>query len=296
MGTAARLSLSALTAGVADPRDWAGCRHPSEFLQATLRRWLAAQDLESTEELFNLAVTLGDSLHPDSRPQKATDPFRAFLTIEPTGAAFCACAPTLQLLDRVHPRLPITFYRRLRDSVLRIIRVYDYQDARDHVQLLRDCLDEEEAEQAEIPDVDRATPASLAAQPLPWRRVRPLIAHASRTVRALFAALDAVTDACRPLRPLAQLPRDVDDVLECCDPPLPCLLLVFRADDPIEGCFEAEMQEVDPYNQIPTAFLPITIADPKSVRRAFAGLTAYCRLFVALSHLIHAMPGHTGEP
>ena len=61
-------------------------------------------------------------------------------------------------MEMAHPRLPVTFFRLLVGAVNRWVRVYDYHDAEERVEMLREWYEgEENADQYEMPDVEGCT-------------------------------------------------------------------------------------------------------------------------------------------
>ena len=82
-----------------------------------------------------------------------------YLIVDPDSAAFVLLNPTIDLLEKVHPRLPATFFRHFAGSLNRWVRVYDYHDAEERVDMLREWYEgEENAEQYEVPDIEGCTP------------------------------------------------------------------------------------------------------------------------------------------
>jgi hypothetical protein len=61
-----------------------------------------------------------------------------YLVLDPDGAAFVLLKPTLELLETAHQRLPSTFFMDFAGSLNRWVRVYDYRDAEERIDLLRE--------------------------------------------------------------------------------------------------------------------------------------------------------------
>jgi hypothetical protein len=62
-----------------------------------------------------------------------------YLIVDPESAAFVLLKPVIELLEEIHPRLPATFFRHFVGSLNRWVRVYDYHDAEDRVDMLDEC-------------------------------------------------------------------------------------------------------------------------------------------------------------
>src|ERR1022692_2279923 len=61
-----------------------------------------------------------------------------YLVVEPESAGYVVLGPTLRLLEVVHPRLPLTFFNLFTHALNRWVRVYDYRDAAERVEQLRE--------------------------------------------------------------------------------------------------------------------------------------------------------------
>ena len=160
---AARAGCALLQAGVADAGDWTAAeRNPLRFLQLALDRWTTEHGKAQIEEQFQLDLTLSTELadRDAADPEAAADPRVLFLIVEPSSAGCAVLGPALRTLEAVHPRLPATFAALFLDALNRWVRVYDYRDARERVETLRDWYEsDDESEPIELPDVDGATPA-----------------------------------------------------------------------------------------------------------------------------------------
>jgi hypothetical protein len=119
-------SLVKLDMGV--PGDWkrAGS-DPTSFTRLTLERWIRAHGGSAIRRRFLLVAAISDTPcewteRDESRPNQL------FLTVGPSEAS-CGCVtfgPTLELLEKVHPQLPVTFFNLLVGGLNSSIRVYDF--------------------------------------------------------------------------------------------------------------------------------------------------------------------------
>ena len=76
------------------------------------------------------------------------------------------------------------------------------------------------------------------------------------------------------------------------NPPLPCLLAVFKSEDAIEGCFDEEAQNMMELTPEPSLIIPLSADQPVSVQAAFRTLGVVCDTLAAASRLIDRMPGN----
>jgi len=91
---------------IAKVREWEGS--PSKYLLSTLQRWIALHGGESIQAEFALAATLSNT--PDRYSNEDINPERLYLTVDPESAGYIVIGPTLEMLSRIHPQLPVTFY------------------------------------------------------------------------------------------------------------------------------------------------------------------------------------------
>jgi len=152
--------------GIAAVAHWQGSgRDAAKYLSMTFDRWIREHGGPAIDRRFDLDLTLGDRLvdYADERGPEGT----LYLVVDPDSAAFAVLKPVLELLETVHPQMPATFFRHFVGSLNRWVRVYDYHDAEERVDMLREWYEgEENPEQYEVPDVEGCTPECLKEQPL----------------------------------------------------------------------------------------------------------------------------------
>src|SRR5262249_31739675 len=114
------------------------------------------------------------------------NPDRVFLAVEATQISIVYLRPTLELLAKVHPRLPATFYRTLLEGVYSWILSYDESVCEAFYEWRLEAY--QEAKESGEEGLEK--PQSIETAKGPWltRRYRPL--PATKT--------DAVTEALRP--------------------------------------------------------------------------------------------------
>ncbi|HYU47220.1 MAG TPA: hypothetical protein VEK84_13705, partial [Terriglobales bacterium] len=175
---------------IAVVEDWEkSSRDAAKYLSLTLQRWIREHGGVAIGRRFDLDLTLSDRLvdYSDERGPEGT----LYLIVDPDGAAFVVLNPAIELLGRVHPHLPATFFRHFVGSLNRWVRVYDYHDAEERVDMLREWYEgEENPEQYEVPDVDGCTPKCLKVPSLSLRGLKNLSQRIrSQQVKALVKGL-----------------------------------------------------------------------------------------------------------
>lgn len=278
--------------GIADPRDWQ--HNPSSYVLQTLSRWIAQHGGDVVREQFALDVTLRN--HPGSYGSEDVDPARLYLAVEAASAGYVVLGPTLDLLQPVHPQLPVTFYRLVIDAVRRGLPVYDYLDALERVEQWKEWAEQEDsADPYELPDVEGCIPPAMKQKGLSRKELCALKSKlkdegARRLVRA---TLDLDSLSRRLARP--EISEASREALMDSNPALPALLVSFRHQDAIAGVFDEESQiwlEAEPEPAFLAEIHPVNAA---SVRQAFRALAILTETLAAASRLIGLLPGNQEE-
>jgi hypothetical protein len=277
---------------IAAVEDWEKSgRGATKYLLLTLQRWILDHSGAELQRRFDLDLTLSDRLvdYSDERGQEGT----LYLIVDPESAAFVLLNPTMELLGSVHPRLPATFFRHFVGSLNRWVRVYDYHDAEERVDMLREWYEgEENPEQYEVPDIEGCTPECLKERPLSLRGLKKLRRSIRNTeVRALVSGLvELCWNSQQAKQP--EFTEDMGEQLMDSNPALPCLLAAFSSGDAVVGCFDDEAQTAMEVTPQPNLIIPLRLSDPTSAWQGFRTLSVVCDTLAAASRLIDLMPGN----
>jgi len=289
---AIRLAEILVRSGVAITEDWARSeRHHIKYLQLTLQRLVSIHGGAAIDRRFDLDLTLSDRLidYSDGRAPEGT----LYLTVDPEGAAFVLLNPTIERLAQAHPRLPSTFFHHFAAALNRWVRVYDYRDADERVDMLRQWYEgEEDADQYELPDVEGCTPKSLKETPLSVKGLRTL--RETIVDQQVNVLIESLLGLClmsqKTKRP--EFTEDMGEQLMDSNPPLPCLLAAFSQADAVVGCFDDEGQTAMEVTPQPNLIIPLKLSEPVSIGKAFRTLGVACETLAAASRLIDLMPGN----
>jgi hypothetical protein len=292
---AVMLAKALLELDIAVPGDWKKAEHdPTSFIRITLERWIHTHGGSAIRHRFLLSAVITNS--PSEWAERdETKPNQLFLIVEPSEAT-CGCAtfgPTLQLLERVQPQLPATFFHLFVGALNCWTRVYDYRDAEERAETLREwAAQEPDADQYELPDVEGSIPPCVRQTTLDEGELAHLKDNindprAKRLVNAVLG-LDHLS---------AQVERpDLDDTireeLSDCNPPLPCLLAVFAEADAISAAFDEDAQGMMEVEPEPNIIIPFDPTDMESVQRTFQVFGVACQTIAAASRVIDLMPGN----
>jgi hypothetical protein len=280
---------------LAIPGDWKRAeRDPTSFIGITLERWIDAHGGSAIRHRFLLSAVISNS-PCDWAERDEARPNQLFIIVEPSEAT-CGCAafgPTLQLLEDVHPQLPATFFHLFSGALNRWLRVYDYRDAEERAETLREWASQEpDADQYELPDVEGSIPPCMRREALDEAELANLMDKindplAKKLVDALLALDHLSAQAERP-----ELDDDIGQQLSDCNPALPCLLAVFAEADAIAACFDEEAQGMMEVTPEPNIIIPFDPTNAESVRHTFHMFGVACQTIAAASRLIDLMPGN----
>ena len=217
---------------------------------------------------------------------------RVYLTVEPESAGYVVLGPTLRLLNAVHPRFPATFADRFLGALNRWVGVCYYRDAQERIEMVREWYESDpEAEQVELPNIERSIPDAMRKRPLGERSLRQLMANTknpeARRLMEGAMRLDRLSNQGK----CPDVGEDARELLMDCGEAVPALVAVFEANDAIEGSFDEErhgMLEVTPE---PNVLIPFNAEDAASASEAFSVLAILCETLAGASSLIGIMPG-----
>lgn len=286
------LAETLVNSDIAAPEEWQKSgRDAAKYLWLTLERWIRDHGGAIIDRRFDLDLTLSDRLVEYSDERRPED--MLYLIADPGSAAFVLLSPTIELLEKIHPRLPASFYSHFARALNRWVRVYDYHDAEERVEMLREWYEgEENAEQYELADVEGCTPKSLKERPLSLCGLKKLNEEVrDPQVRALITGLlELCRISKRAKRP--EFTEDMGEQLMDSNPALPCLLAAFSSGDAVVGCFDEEGETAMEMTPQPNVIIPLKLSDATSVRDGFRTLAVVCETLAAASRLIDLMSGN----
>ncbi len=292
---AVMLAKSLVELDIAVPGDWkrAEC-DPTSFTRLALERWIKGHGGSAIRRRFLLVATISD-VPREWTERDESKPNQLFLIVEPSEAS-CGCVtfgPTLELLEKVHPHLPATFFHLFVGALNRWTRAYDFRDAEERAETLREwAAQEPDADQYEIPDVQASIPACMRQTPLDECE----LAHFKDKIddplamKLVEAALSLDRVSAQAKRP--ELGDDISQQLSDCNPPLPCLLGLFAEADSVAAAFDEEAQGMLEVTPEPNLIIPFDPTDTERVRDAFHMSGVACQTIAAASRVIDLMPGN----
>ena len=289
------LAESLVKLDIALPEDWNKAEHdPTSYIRITLERWIDAHGGAAIRRRFLLTAAIS-TVPCEWAEQDESQSHQLFLTVEPSEAS-CGCVvfgPTLDMLERVDPRLPATFFHLLVGALNCWTRTYDYRDAEERVETLREWTAQEpDADQYELPDVAGGIPSCMRQAPMEEGKLAQIKdkIHDPLARKLVEAALGLERVSAQAERP--DLSEDVRQLLCDCNPPLPSLLALFAESDAVAACFDEEAQGMMEVTPEPNLIIPFSPGDAASVQSAFRTFAVACETLAAASRLVDLMPGN----
>ncbi len=288
---AAVIGSGLLRAAVASADTWALAEQdPFQFVQLSVKQFVDRHDGPAIRGTFPVNLSLTGTLNEYSTGEREIEAANLFLTIDPTEAGYLVLGATLRILEEQHPRLPATFFHLLCGALNRWVRVYDYREALEHIERLRDWYSADpDSGDIEVPDVEGSIPACMRQKPLSGRGLKRLLPNISGEALVWMEGvieLDRLATRQKPPPLTEQAQEDLGD----CNAPLPCLLVVFSRKDNIEACFDSEAESMMEVPPEPNLIIPLNATDPDQTRAAFNVLANICTTLAAASRLIATLP------
>jgi hypothetical protein len=160
------LARNLLLAGIGRPEEWQeSAGDPAKFIR-TLANEPSTFDRRAIDAVAHTNIVFGT--HPTTggcEPQDANTN-RVFLTAEATHISVVYLRETFDLLAKLDPRLPVTFYRMLLDSLSEWILCYDESAAARYIDYRIECY--EEAKASGESEEGLEAPQTLEAAKGPW--------------------------------------------------------------------------------------------------------------------------------
>ena len=288
---AATIGSALLRAGIANPESWAATGgDPFRFVHLAIQAFVERHGATSIRDTFPLSLTLTGSLTEYASSDHEINAKNLYLTLDPGEAGYVVLGPTIRLLEGGHPRLPATFFHLLCGALNRWVRVYDYRDALEHVERLREWYSgDPDCENIEMPDVESSVPVSMQRKPFSASGLKRLLPTLTGDIRRWMEQV-VVLDALSKANDRPKLTEAAEE--ELCDnnPPLPCLLVVFSRRDNIEACFDTEAESMMEVSPEPNLIIPFNALEQAQVSAAFSALARACNTLATASRLISTLP------
>jgi hypothetical protein len=217
----------------------------------------------------------------------------AYLSVYSNGSGYLKLGHALDLLDAEQAGLGEAFFSTLIPSLYHWMRIYDYQDAQQYEEMLRENAEmesEEDREQYEFPEVDEAIPAFLKKKNKKsgLASERLLRKHQHGRYGSWIRHVLAISKYAKE-----PIPRSCIEVIssEFDQYPLPCWLIVFEDKDAVETCFDEEAQTYYEGSAAPSLALKFNPNSPQEITQVLDSLRSFVdvnRELCLLTEEVHA--------
>jgi hypothetical protein len=299
------LARNLLLAGIGRVEDWQDSNSdPVKFMFRTLTSEASGFDGRAMDAVAHTSIVFGT--HPTTggwRERENVNTNRVFLTVEATHISVVYLRDTFDLLAKTNPRLPVTFYQTLLDSLSEWILCYDESAAGPYIEYRIECYEEAKASGEDREGLE--APQTLETARGPWLadRYKPFsVPRLQATVSSIHPdslerrILDS-TIALLSLSRKTKWTRPQWNFWDECFPDgsytIPFTVLAFHEQDII--CEALQSDEEDWLNggeESSPAFS--TVMDPNdisSIRSAFEHFRHLLSMLEALGKLFALLPG-----
>jgi hypothetical protein len=277
--------------GIATPEHWKKFpTNPVGFVGSALDDWLDKHGakLIKKQVSYNLCLSTMFDEHYGT-PKKNV----AYLSVYSNGSGYLKLGHALDLLDAEQAGLGEAFFSTLIPSLYHWMRIYDYQDAQQYEEMLRENAEmesEEDREQYEFPEVDEAIPAFLKKKNKKsgLASERLLRKHQHGRYGSWIRHVLAISKYAKE-----PIPRSCIEVIssEFDQYPLPCWLIVFEDKDAVETCFDEEAQTYYEGSAAPSLALKFNPNSPQEITQVLDSLRSFVdvnRELCLLTEEVHA--------
>jgi hypothetical protein len=292
------LSAALVKEGLGSPETWQQCGgNAVVFAQHSIMSGIGTQRGDLLQRNVEYHLQVSDVLERDGYGSTLSNGQLA-VTIECGGAGYLKIGPALDALEREAEGLGAAFYWCLIQTLYRVIRIYDHDDALRYEEMLIESANEDDVEnrdQYEFPEVEKALPACIQKTLQDkWRLEdrRLLLAHGQGPYRAWIDRLRKMQRLSR-LR-LEQWREPLEDRYYD-GPPLPSLLVAFKDRDAITACFDEEGQHMLEGSSEPTVCVVVSPKNADEVKHAIHVLERFIAFNVELFELVEDLQGWEKE-
>ena len=304
-GGAFALAGNLLRTGIASPEDWERSgTDPVCFMLHVIEKAASPFNRRAIDSVAHTNIVFGTypsvSGWREPEGEKAS---RVFVAVEATHISIVYLRETLELLAKVHPRLPATFYRVLLESISPWIHCYDESAAESYYEYRLDAYEDARASGESEEALEK--PQSIGEAKGQWLSSK-LKAWPVRRISGVISAIPRGSKQRRILEATARLlvlsqkrerRRPDWKVWEDCFPngsyTTPFSIVAFHEQDLVCQAFQSDEEDWMNSGEEPSpAFF--SVLDPHdldSIRAAFDDLKHFLAMLEALGRVWALLPG-----
>jgi hypothetical protein len=299
------LARNLLLAGIGDPDDWQESNSdPVKFMLRTLTKEATRFDQYAIDSVAHTRLVFGT--HPTTggwRKKENINTNQVFLAVEATHISVVYLRDTFDLLAKINPRLPVTFYRMLLDSLSEWILCYDESAAGPYIEHRIECYEEAKASGEDEEGLEATQTLEAAKGPWLADKYKPFSAGQLRAIvkpiqpDCLGRRILDSTLALLALSRKRKWTRPEWNFWDECFPDgsytIPFTVLAFHEQDIV--CEALQSDEEDWLNggeeSSPAFFTAMNANDISSIRSAFEDFRHFLSMMEALGKHLALLPG-----
>ena len=276
-------------AGIGTPEIWADCDGIAvNFAKLAIVNRIGTGNGDLLARNIEYYLQVSDVAAPDEPLEFG----KLAVSISCGGCGYLKIGPALESLESEAIGLGAAFYWTLIQSLYRVMRIYDYSDAEQYEERLKECAEEEDEEsrvQYEFPEIERALPEcirkTLKDRPDHWRlsNWRVLTRHRNGRHKKWIEHLLTIAKLARTTS-YAQDPSEYSGYYD--EAPLPSFLLVFEDHDAISACFDEESQYMLEGSSEPALCAVFSPTDQEEFSKAIRAVERFVSVNLELCLLI----------
>jgi hypothetical protein len=215
------------------------------FARQAIREAITQERLDLLQRNIEYHLNIADVIDRFG-DERALDVNELVVLVTSGNCGYLEIGAALEALEQEEKGLGAAFYWELTNSLYRVMRLYNHDDAFRHEEYLKESAEEEgdDAGQYEFPDVEKALPKCIRTTlkgnrsgQLSARKL--LLRHRRGPFGSWIERLRTISKIARLLRKTG---RELDESGYFDSPPLPSLLIAFKQHDAITACFDEESQ------------------------------------------------------
>ena len=285
-------------AGIGTPEIWADCGGIAvNFAKSAIMNHIGAGNGDLLARNIEYYLQVSDVAAPDEPLEFG----KLSISISCGGCGYLKIGPALESLESEAKGLGAAFYWTLMQALYRVMRIYDYGDAEQYEERLKEYAEADDGEssgQYEFPEVERALPEcirkTLKDHPNHWRLYnrRMLIRHCNGRHKKWIEHVLTIAKVARTASN-AQDPSEYGSYYD--EPPLPSLLVVFEDHDAISACFDEESQYMLEGSSEPALCVVFSPTDQEEFLKAIRSVERFVRVNLELCELIELTQREKGD-
>jgi hypothetical protein len=267
------LCTALVRCGLGTPAHWKESGESGNlFVRQAIRQTITQDRLDLLQRNIEYHLSIQDVVDRFG-DERALEVNELAVLITSGNCGYLEIGAALEVLEQEEKGLGAAFYCQLIHALYRVMRVYDHEDALQYEERQREYAedDEENADQYELPEVEKGLPECIRLNLKGEGRARAL-KNRRMLVRHRQGRFGSWIERVRTIERRARLYRnsgkDLNESGYYDSPPVPSLLIVFKHHDVVAACFDEESQYMLESTPEPALSIVFSPDNPEEIARA----------------------------